>query len=197
MTFLRSSPVFGLPEKSSRRVSHHGRPALARPAPLFATWKTRREVHNLRGKKLFRQLRISFGRCHEKRGFRVTHFAVKGRSVELIAEADDAVRLSRGMQGLGVSMAKRINFHSGRTGPAFEDRYSSRTLRSPGEVARALDEVLLERTHHAPCVFDGATISLFRSDLLSLWPEPALVAVPRTPLLRARRSRAWFRRTPG
>jgi hypothetical protein len=166
------------------RVSHHGRPRLARPAPLFVAWKVHDGVENLRGKQLFRQVKTSFRRCHEKRGFRVTHFAVKARVVEMIVEADDARRLSRGMQGLGVSMAKRINLSSRRCGPAFDDRYSARTLRSPREVAQALDQVLLGRLGREA---DDSSVSRFRSDLISLWPEPRLVGAPRTWLMRSGR----------
>ena len=53
-----------------------------------------------------------------------------------------------GMQGLGVSIAKRINFTLCRQGPAFDDRFFSRRLRTPREVANALDYVLHNRAHH-------------------------------------------------
>ena len=145
--------------------------------PVLAVWHMQRNVGSLRGKKLFRQVEQAFRRCHRKSGFRVTHFAVRGAEVQMIVEADDTPRLSRGMQGLGVSMAKRINLSSRRQGPAFDDRFSARMLRTPDEVARAL-----ERLH--------AEQSEFSSDGCPSKSGPALVAPARTWLMRIGRLRA-------
>ena len=46
------------------------------------------------------------------------------------------------MQGLGVSIAKRINRVGGRSGRVFDDRFFARALRTPREVANALNYVL-------------------------------------------------------
>lgn len=138
----------GSGRKRGGRVSHHGRQAFAVPIPLHAVWRTRRDVRSLRGKRLWRQLRESFRRCCEKEGFGLVHFSVQGTHVHLIVEADSVDLLSRGMQGLGVSMAKRINFTLARQGPVFEDRYFARRLRTPTEVANAVDYVLRNEEHH-------------------------------------------------
>lgn len=95
----------------------------------------------------------------------------------MIVEADDTLRLSRGMQGLGVSMARRINRSARRRGPAFEDRFSARALRTPDEVARALERLHAERPE-------------FRSDGRPRESGPALVAPARTWLMRVGRMRA-------
>ena len=159
------------------RVSHHGRSSISRPTPVLALWRTHPGVGSLRGKKLYWQVEQAFRRCHRKLGFRVTHFAVRGAEVQMIVEADDTQRLSRGMQGLGVSMAKRINFSSRRHGPAFDDRFSARALRTPDDVARALGRLKAERPE-------------FRSDGRPRKSGPALVAASRTWLMRIGRMRA-------
>ena len=138
----------GSGRKRGRSVTHHGRDGFPFPVPLHCVWRTRDDVHNLRGKRLWRQIRKSFQRCCEKEGFRLVHFSVQGNHVHLIVEADELNLLSRGMQGLGVSMAKRINFTLDRTGPAFVDRYFSRRLSTPREVANALDYVLHNHERH-------------------------------------------------
>src|SRR2546423_243604 len=122
-------PGAGRPK--GNRVTHHGRAGDERPTPYHAVWHTADGVSNLRGKKLFREVREAFRRYHEKEGFRVAHFSVQGNHVHALAEADAVEALSRGMQGLGVSMAKRINRVSGRRGRVFDDRFYARTLRTP------------------------------------------------------------------
>ena len=153
--------------------------------PVLAVWRTQADVGSLRGKKLFRQVEQAFRRCHRKTGFRVTHFAVRGAEVQMIVEADDTTRLSRGMQGLGVSMARRINLVSRRRGPAFDDRFTARTLQSADEVARALERLHVERPE-------------FGSDGRPPRSGPALVASARTWLMRVGRMRAalFSRRGP-
>jgi putative transposase len=138
----------GSGRKRGKKVMHHGRGEIRRPIPLHAIWRTRRDVRSLRGKKLWQQIREAFRRCHEKRGFRLIHFSVQGNHLHLIVEADNAAGLSRGMQGLGVSMAKRINRVSDRHGPAFDDRFFARPLGTPREVANAVDYVLHNEARH-------------------------------------------------
>ena len=123
-------------------MSHHGRSGAARSAPYHAVWHTTEHVPSLRRGKIFRQLGESFRRCHEKYGFRVVHFCVQSNHVHALVEADRVEAFSRGMQGLGVSMAKRINRVTGRRGHVFDDRFYARVLRSPREVANAVDYVL-------------------------------------------------------
>ena len=43
------------------------------------------------------------------RGFRVLHFSVQADNVHLIVEADVPSRLSSGLRGLAIRMAKAIN----------------------------------------------------------------------------------------
>jgi REP element-mobilizing transposase RayT len=138
----------GAGRKRGRKVWHHGREFLPRPVPLHVVWRTRADVRSLRGKRLFRQIRESFRRCCQKAGFRLVHFSVQGTHVHLIVEADTREALSRGMQGLGVSIAKRINITSARSGPVFEERYFARRLATPRVVAIALDYVLHNEAHH-------------------------------------------------
>lgn len=135
--------------KRGNRVTHHGRAPVPRPLPVHVTWRTRDDVRSLRNGRLYRQIRESFRRCCEKEGFRIVHFIVLGNHVHALVEADDLESLSRGMQGLGVSMAKRINMNSGRNGAVFDDRFYGRYLETPTEVANAVNYVLRNEEIHA------------------------------------------------
>ena len=70
----------------------------------------------------------------------MTHFSVQSNHVHALVEGDDVQSLSRGMQGLGVSIAKRINRVTGRRGRVFDDRFFARALRTPREVGPNLCE---------------------------------------------------------
>src|SRR5262249_58519043 len=66
-----------------------------------------------------------------------------------ICEAKDAEVLTRGMQGLAIRMARRLNGRIGRKGQLFSERYHARILRSPTEVRRVLAYVLNNSRRHA------------------------------------------------
>ncbi len=138
----------GAGRKRGKRQTHHGRQRFHRLLPLHAIWRTRKDVRSLRGKRLFRQIRESFRRYHEKPGFRVVHFSVQGTHIHLIVEADSWEMLARGLQGLGVSLAKRVNLTSSRRGAVFDDRYFARLLRTPRECANAVAYVLHNDARH-------------------------------------------------
>jgi len=54
-------------------------------------------------------LRKVFESGKERFGFRLVHFSVQSNHMHLIAEAEDARSLSRGMQALGVRIARAVN----------------------------------------------------------------------------------------
>jgi hypothetical protein len=88
----------------------------------------------------------------EKAGFRLVHFTVQGNHLHLICEAKDRERLARGLQGLAIRVAKRLNAKLGRRGKLFAQRYHARILRTPTEVRNALVYVLNNARRHDPSV---------------------------------------------
>jgi REP element-mobilizing transposase RayT len=110
-------------------------------------WRAQR-----RGTKTARQATgdALFAKNHAKHReeFRVTHYSVQGNHVHLVAEASDRLHLSRGMQGLAISVAKRVNHALVRSGALFAERYHARALRTPREVRHALAYVLLNERRH-------------------------------------------------
>ena len=134
--------------KAGPRVSHHPREKLAHRFPVHVTLRLRPEVWNLRSKRCFRALCSAFARGRERRGFRLVHFSVQGNHLHLVVEAPDERGLARGMQGLAVRMAKRLNHVMGRHGPVFADRYHAHILRSPRETSAAVAYVLGNFARH-------------------------------------------------
>jgi putative transposase len=84
-----------------------------------------------------------------KPGFNIVEFNVLGNHLHLINEAATKESLARGMQGLEVRLAKRLNAVLKRSGKLFAHRYHTRSLRTPREAFNALRYVLLNRKHHA------------------------------------------------
>ena len=106
-------------------------------------------MRSLRTQFVFPTLRRAFAEANRVRpGFRITQFSVQGDHVHLIVEAEDKASLSRGMQGLAIRIARRINTLVGRSGKLWADRFFSRELESPRVVRNALAYVLNNHKKH-------------------------------------------------
>ena len=138
----------GRPPKQGRGVSHLRRPALAARFPVHVTMKVRRDVRNLRARECIRALGRAFREGHERGGFRMVGYSVQHNHIHFLVEGADAAALSRGMQGLNVRMARRLNRALGRSGKVFADRYHAHILRTPSEVASARNYVLRNHARH-------------------------------------------------
>ena len=104
--------------------------------PVHVTWRMRQGVWGLRKPYCFRVLARAFWGGANRFGFRLVHYSVQGNHVHLLVEARDEKSLSRGMNGLGVRVARRLNRVMGRRGKVLEERYHGHILRTPTEVRR-------------------------------------------------------------
>ena len=116
---------------------HAKREVLKGRFPVLATWRMRPDVWNLRSRRSWNRIAPAiYGATRE--GFRVVHFAIMGNHIHLLVEASDEKWLARGMQGLGVRMAVRLNrMMNNRRGRVVYDRYHARILRCPAAVVEA------------------------------------------------------------
>ena len=129
-------------------VSHKKRPPHATRFPLHAVLRVEEDVPRLRRKGMFREVRAALAAGAARAGFRLVHFSVQGNHLHLIVEAGDAAALGRGMQALGIRVARAINRAAGRRGRVFADHYFARELKTPAEVRRAVRYVLDNRMLH-------------------------------------------------
>ena len=116
--------------------------------------------------------------------------------MHLIVEAECAQDLSRGMQGLAVRLAHRLNRVLRRRGTFWADRFHSRQLLNPAEVRRVLVYVHANHRKHQPALRAG--IDPYSSGIwFTGWEEnrplPLSVAISkrtldfeRAPVVRAR-----------
>src|SRR5256712_7976967 len=177
-------------------VPHRRRPLHHRGQPVHVTLRAVRGLPSLRGMRLFRALRSGLAAASAAT-FRVVHFSVQTNHVHLLVEAEGPRALGRGMQGLGIRLAKAINRRLGRRGRVWAERYHGRALRTPREVRHGLVYVLLNGRKHGvigrgidPCS-SGPWFGGWRGGVEPS-PDPAPAARPRTWLLRV----GWGRSGP-
>ena len=136
------------PANGKSGVPHLPRPALASRFPVHVTWRMKGHVWNLRSRRSERALAPAFYAGAERDGFRLVHFAVMGNHIHLMVEASDRMRLARGMQGLGVRIARRLNRMMRGHGRVIADRYHAHILKTPTEVRHTRQYLLTNAAKH-------------------------------------------------
>ena len=177
----------GRPPKGKKAgVSHLRREELSRHHGVHVTLRTAAGVGYLRRQRVVSGIEEAFRQARIRFGMRIVHYSIQGNHLHLIVEAEDRESLAKGMQGLAIRIARRLNALSGRHGGVFVDRYHSHALRSRREVANAVKYVLGNYRHHTrehlPARWDDPFSSV---QFLRRQPgEDAPVVRPRTWLLR-------------
>ncbi|HEX5054386.1 MAG TPA: hypothetical protein VFZ65_21590 [Planctomycetota bacterium] len=137
------------PNGDKAGVSHAPRALLAARFPAHVTLKLQRGLPRLRSPREYAALRAAFAAGCDRNGFRLAHYAVLNDHLHLLVEARDRERLTRGLQGLAIRIAKALNRLWARKGTVFADRYHDRILKTPREVRNALRYVLANGKKHA------------------------------------------------
>jgi REP element-mobilizing transposase RayT len=121
--------------------------------------------------------------------FRVVEYSVQSNHLHLLVEARDELALARGMIGLSVRLARRLNRLWRRRGKLFADRYHARILRTPREVRAALLYVLQNAHKHGAWVARRADVYSSGPEFEG-WREKGAVSAARARLLE--RPRTWL-----
>jgi REP element-mobilizing transposase RayT len=171
------------PKPGKRSVPHRARPKHRSYFPLHVTMRA--GVRGLRKEAVFARLRGAIAGASGE-AFRVVHFSVQDNHLHLLVEAKDKRELTRGMRGLAVRAAQRINGALRRRGQVFSERYHARELTRPRAVRNALVYILHNHRRH------GVSLAWLdpRSSASDFdgWRRDLLLDVARVP--RAGRSRA-------
>jgi len=105
-------------------------------------------VGNMRRRSLYKAMREATITAALRERFRIVHVSIQRTHVHMLAEAENATALARGMQGFQISAARNINTALGpdryrrRRGAVFADRYHVEVITSPTRAHRALSYVL-------------------------------------------------------
>jgi len=174
------------PRATRKNTSHRRRPDHAARCPVHVTMRVAKGipplrcelVQNLLKKALKDQSRRDYGA-----GFQIVHFSIqddhlhlaaeaKGASAEDIArsprllsqrarrglETKDRDMIRRGVAGLAISFARRLNKLLGRKGKVWADRHHRRDLATPTEVRNVLVYIFQNFIRHGARVHGvGAT----------------------------------------
>jgi REP element-mobilizing transposase RayT len=132
-------------------VAHRARPPHRATEPVHVTLRS--AFKPLRSQFVFPTLRGAIAKANsraEQLGgrCRVVHFSVQFDHIHLIVEAPSRKALSRGVAGLTISIARRVNALVERRGRVFADRWHGRALTSPRAVRHALVYVLANFRKH-------------------------------------------------
>jgi len=130
-------------------VLHRVRPQHEPRHPAHVTLRAAALPTSLRTARVFSAVRDALG-CASRDDFRLIAFSVQRDHLHLIVEADSARRLTSGLQGVAIRVAKAVNRVFGRRGAVWADRYHARALSSPRAVRNALVYVLQNWRKHLP-----------------------------------------------
>ena len=137
------------PNGDTAGVSHLRRQRLRKGSVVHVTMRVVREMAGLRRWKQYQQIRQALHLANQRTDFRVVQFSIQGNHFHLLVEVDSKPALSRGMQGLNISIAKRLNRLAGRRkGKVFTDRYHARVIKKPRQARNALCYVLHNARRH-------------------------------------------------
>src|SRR5690349_5979056 len=103
-------PGAGRKRKAARpQVPHRPRARLPSHVPALVTVRVREGLASLRRSAEHELVRAALEYASRQRGFQVVHYTIQSNHLHLIAEANDRLALSRGMKGLMVRIARRLN----------------------------------------------------------------------------------------
>jgi REP element-mobilizing transposase RayT len=140
----------GRKPKRHGTVSHAKRPKLASRYPVHISLGVDDHLPSLRRPDLLEAIETCLREVRERYdNFRVVHYSIQDHHLHLVVEAAGRTALSRGMQGLNIRVAKRINKVLGRKGTVFTDRYHETILKSPTQTRNGISYVLLNSRRHA------------------------------------------------
>ena len=113
-------------------------------------WKLKPGLKSLREPEVLRVLEPAFRKAKEKKGFRIIAWSLMTDHVHLIVEGESTEEVSKGLQGLAVSVTKRLNKLWNRVGEGtvFRDRHKKILIRDYKHARRAIPYVLGNAVRH-------------------------------------------------
>ena len=121
---------------------------------MHAVLRVAKDVLTLRRGRIYQAVRAAMVTTFSREGFRIIHISIQANHIHLIIEANDRMRLARGMQGVSdlggqahQRLARRREWKR-RRGRVFTDRYHAEVIDSPRRARHTLAYVLNNWRHH-------------------------------------------------
>jgi REP element-mobilizing transposase RayT len=136
------------PSGKRRDPRHRPRPRVLGREPQHVVLRAVRSLPRLRKRKVYDSVRVSLRHMLGNLDFRVCHLSIQHNHLHFLVEAADSDSLRRGMQGLAISLARRINKVLGRKGKVFAYRYHATAIKNPRQARNCLAYVLNNWRRH-------------------------------------------------
>jgi REP element-mobilizing transposase RayT len=147
-------PHESLATRRRSRVPHETRPEVS--GPIHVVWRIRRGLPSLRTPRGLRRLERAFRKSKEQRGFLLVHYSIQQDHLHLMVEVKDRRKLSRGLQALGIRIAKSLNSLWHRTrGNVFAERYFDLALKGWKNIRNAVRYILNNGRKHGSWTVKG------------------------------------------
>jgi len=133
--------------RTRSRVPHETRPEVR--GPIHVVWQIRRGLPDLRTPRGLRRLEGAFRKGKERDGFALLHYSIQHDHLHLIVEVKNRRKLSKGLQALGIRLAKSLNsLWRRRKGSVFAERYFAAALEDVRQIWRTFRYVLNNGRKH-------------------------------------------------
>ena len=119
-------------------------------------WRIRRGLPGLRTPRALRRLERAFRLGKERDGFALLHYSIQHDHLHLLVEAKNRRKLSKGMQALGIRLAKSLNsFWHRRLGHVFAERYFAAAVDGWKQTWRTIRYILNNGRKHGSWTVKG------------------------------------------
>ena len=166
-----------------RSVAHRARPSHKGAHPVHVTLRASDAVRCLRSDRVFPAVRRAISAA-SRGGFRIIEFSTQDDHIHLLVEADNSARLSRGIAGLAIRVARAVNRALGRRGAVWSDRYHARAVTTPRAVRHAIVYVVMNRRKH--CAREHGLDRCSSAPWFRGWRDGPVPASELCPVVRAR-----------
>lgn len=150
-----NSKKAGRPAVHDKPIRHTVRPKFSKMRSLHLTIKVRENKADIQNKLVLKRLHHAIARARLK-GLRIIHFALEFNHLHILVEAQSHEVLHRGMQALGISLAKGINKIKKKKGSVYKHRYHFRQISNPRDLKNVVHYILQNhRKHKSRNVFNS------------------------------------------
>lgn len=137
----------GRPAKLDIGIRHIRRERFSKPTALHLTIKVRDNKADIKNKRILKALHHAIKRARLQR-LKVIHYTLEYNHAHIVVEAINNKILHKGMQALGISLAKAINKIKQLKGTVYKHRYHFKKLSSRRELKNALHYIFKNGIKH-------------------------------------------------
>jgi len=127
----------------------------------------------LRTPRALRRLERAFRKGKERDGFALVQFSIQQDHLHLMVEVKNRRKLSKGLQALGIRIAKSLNsLWNRRKGGVFAERYFASTIETVRQIWRTVRCVLNNGRKHGTWTVKGRPDPYSSGRWYRHWSEP-------------------------